>query len=58
MKAMAGTPGKLHRELKVPLGKPIPEKKLEKGLHSKNPTIKHDAVTARTFKGFSHGRKK
>ena len=43
-------PGKLHRELGVPEGKKIPAKKLTKALHSKNPTIKKEAVLARTLK--------
>ena len=45
-------PGALHKELKVPLGKKIPEKKLEKAEHSKNPLEKKRAVLAETLKGF------
>lgn len=44
--------GKLHKELGVSLGKNIPAKKLEKATHSKNPTIKKQAVLAETLKGF------
>ncbi len=44
--------GALHRELHVPEGKKIPEKKLEKAEHSSNPTLKKRAVLARTLKGF------
>lgn len=45
-------PGALHKELKVPEGKKIPEKKLVKAEHSKNPTLKKRAVLAETLKGF------
>ena len=45
-------PGALHKELKVPAGKKIPEKKLEKAEHSKNPLEKKRAVLAETLKGF------
>jgi hypothetical protein len=44
-------PGKLHRELGVKEGKKIPAKKMEKALHSKNPTIKKEATLAKTLKG-------
>ena len=44
--------GKLHRALNIPVGKKIPEKKLEKATHSKNPTVKKEAVWAETLKGF------
>jgi len=43
--------GALHRELKVPEGKKIPEKKLEKAEHSKNPTERKRANLAKTLKG-------
>ena len=42
--------GALHKELGVPEGKKIPEKKLEKAEHSKNPTLKKRAVLAETLK--------
>jgi hypothetical protein len=45
-------PGALHKELKVPEGKKIPEKKLEKAEHSKNPIERKRAVLAETLKGF------
>ncbi len=44
------SPGALHKALKVPEGKKIPEKKLEKAEHSKNPTLKKRAVLAETLK--------
>ena len=44
-------PGALHRELGVPEGKKIPEKKLEKAEHSKNPVERKRANLAETLKG-------
>ncbi len=44
--------GKLHEALGVPMGKKIPEKKLEKAEHSKNPSLRKKAVLAETLKGF------
>ncbi len=44
-------PGALHKELHVKPGKKIPEKKLEKAEHSKNPKLKKRAILARTLKG-------
>lgn len=43
-------PGALHRELKVPEGKKIPEAKLKKAEHSKNPLEKKRANLAQTLK--------
>ena len=45
-------PGKLHKELGIALDKKIPEKKLDKATHSKNPTIRKEAVLAKTLKSF------
>ena len=45
-------PGALHKELKVPEGKKIPEKKLEKAEHSDNPKEAKRARFAETLKGF------
>lgn len=42
--------GALHKELHVPEGKKIPEKKIKKAEHSKNPTLKKRAVLADTLK--------
>jgi hypothetical protein len=42
--------GALHKELGVPMGKKIPEKKLEKAEHSKNPTTRKRAVLAETLR--------
>lgn len=44
--------GKLHKALGIAPGKKIPEKKLEKAEHSKNPTLRKEAMLAETLKGF------
>jgi len=44
-------PGALHKTLGVPEGKKIPEKKLKKAEHSKNPTTARRARLAETLKG-------
>jgi hypothetical protein len=44
--------GKLHKALGVPEGKKMPEKKLTKAAHSKNPTLRKEAVLAETLRGF------
>ena len=43
-------PGALHKELHVPEGEKIPEKKLEKASHSDNPTLRKRANLAKTLK--------
>jgi len=45
-------PGALHKALHVKEGKKIPESKLKKAEHSKNPLTKKRAVLAETLKGF------
>lgn len=45
-------PGALHKELGVKAGKKIPESKLEKAEHSKNPLLRKRAALAETLKGF------
>ncbi len=47
-------PGALHAELHVPANKKIPEGKLKKAEHSKNPLERKRANLAETFKGFRH----
>lgn len=49
-------PGALHKTLGVPEGKKIPEKKLDKALHSKNSLTRKRAVLAETAKNFNHKR--
>lgn len=49
-----GEKGKLHREIGVPEGEKIPEKKLEAAAHSENPEIKRDAERAQTMKKWDH----
>lgn len=44
-------PGALHRELKVPEGKKIPQSKLTKALHSDNPKMRKQANLAKTLRG-------
>lgn len=44
-------PGALHKELHVKKGEKIPEAKLKKAEHSKNPTLRKRAVLAETLKG-------
>jgi hypothetical protein len=48
--AVSKHPGKLHKALGIAEGKKIPEKKLEKASHSKNPKLKKEAVLAETLK--------
>jgi hypothetical protein len=48
--------GALHRSLGVPEGKKIPERKLEKARHSKDSTLRKEAVLAETLKNFKHKR--
>jgi len=48
------TKGALHKTLGVPEGKKIPEKKLEKAIHSKDPLTKKRAIFAETLKKFRH----
>ncbi len=49
-------PGALHKQLHVPMDKKIPESKLKKAEHSKNPLLKKRAVLAETFKKARHGK--
>jgi hypothetical protein len=44
--------GALHKALGVPADKKIPEKKLDKALHSKNTKIRKEAILDRTLKSF------
>ena len=50
-KATAKHKGALHKELHVKKGEKIPEKKLEKAEHSKNPKLAKRARLARTLSG-------
>lgn len=42
-------PGALHKSLHVPEGKKIPQSKIKKAEHSKNPTLRKRAVLAETL---------
>jgi hypothetical protein len=44
--------GTLHRSLDVPEGREIPEKKLEKAEHSKDPATKKRVILAETLRNF------
>ncbi len=44
--------GALHKNLGVPKGEKIPEKKLAKGAKSKSPKIRKEVALAKTLKGF------
>jgi hypothetical protein len=45
--------GALHKTLHVKAGEKIPESKLKKAEHSKNPTTRKRANLAETLKGFN-----
>jgi len=49
-----GQKGKLHRELGVKPGSKIPAGRLAAAERSKNPTIKRDAIRAKTMEGWPH----
>lgn len=49
-----GTPGKLHREIGVPVGQKIPAAKLRAATHSKSPEIRRDAARAETMGKWNH----
>jgi hypothetical protein len=48
------TKGALHKVLGVSEGKKIPEKKLEKATHSRDPLTRKRAGLAETLSGFKH----
>lgn len=50
IKGAIKNPGALHRSLGVPAGEKIPAKKLDKAIHSDNPTLRRRALLARTLK--------
>jgi hypothetical protein len=47
-------PGALHKSLGVPMGKKIPEGKLNAALHSKSPLLRERANLAKTLRSFGH----
>jgi hypothetical protein len=47
-------PGALHRDLHVPEGEKIPEKKIQRAEHSSNPKIAKRAHLAETLKHMHH----
>ena len=50
-------PGALREALHAKPGKKIPEARLERATHSRNPTLKKEAVLAETLRGFEHHKK-
>jgi|FreactTroBogLake_1042271.scaffolds.fasta_scaffold12791_2 hypothetical protein len=50
--------GAFRKELGVPEGKKIPEKKLKKAEHSNNPKTRKRAILAETLKGMHPKKKK
>ena len=48
-KAVENGKGKLHEHLHVAKGEKIPDKKMDKAEHSKNPTIRKEANLAKTL---------
>lgn len=49
-----GQKGKLHRELGVKPGTKIPAGRLAAAERSSNPTVKRDAIRAKTMEGWNH----
>ena len=49
-------PGALRNKLKIPKGKKIPVKLLNKAAKSKNPTTRRQANLAKTFRKMNRGR--
>jgi hypothetical protein len=49
-----GSKGKLHREMGIPEGQKIPASKLKTAEHSKNRTVRDDAIRAATMEGWKH----
>lgn len=53
-----GHKGKLHRELGIPVDQKIPPARLASAINSRNPTVRRDAIRARTMEGWHHGSSK
>jgi hypothetical protein len=52
MQGAVKKPGALHKSLGVPEGEKIPEAKIEKAMHSRNPTLRKRADLAHTFEEY------
>lgn len=52
------TKGKLRSELHAKPGKKIPKKTLDRATHSKNPTLRREAILAETLRKTSHRKRK
>ena len=48
-------PGALHKDLGIPLGEPIPDKRLEQAEHSRSPVVRRRAISAEGFRHMRHG---
>ncbi|HEX7552489.1 MAG TPA: hypothetical protein VF378_02970 [Geothrix sp.] len=49
--------GRLHRDLHLPIGQPIPAAKLEEAIHSSDPAERKRAQFAKNAKHFHHPKK-
>jgi hypothetical protein len=49
--------GRLHRDLHIPMGQPIPAAKLEEALHASDPAERKRAQFAKNAKHFHHPKK-
>jgi hypothetical protein len=49
-----GQKGKLHRELNIPEGQKIPQKRLQAAEKSDKPEVRRNAIRAKTMEGWSH----
>ena len=47
-----GKKGKLHRELGIPEGQKIPRARLAAATRSRDPTVRDDAIRAKTMEGW------
>ncbi len=50
-----GHKGKLHRELGIAEGQPIPHARLESAMHSNDREVRDDAIRANTMEHWHHG---
>lgn len=56
-RAFGANPGALHRDTGTPLGEKIPERKMVRAEHSRNPKTRARARLAETARSFNHGRR-
>lgn len=53
-----GTPGKLHRELGIPVGQKIPKARLDTAARSPDREVRNDAIRAKTMAKWKKGGRK